>query len=195
MQLGVAHHTLETHEMERRAYRANLGDRCFHCRSELFDGLESLRRRCGFSAVAYGAIKDDAADHRPGMLAAEQRGVLAPLLQVGMTKMEVRRLATERGLIVRDKPAAACLASRIPVGTEVTRERLARVEAAEEALRGLGLRQLRVRDRGDRARVEVGADELEGARGKQSELGVLLAAQGFEEFELAAYRDPGAGDA
>ena len=133
-QLGSRHVVVETREMEREAYRANAGDRCFHCRTELFEVLGRLARSHGLEHVAYGAIKDDASDFRPGMRAAARLGALAPLLEAGLDKTEVRRIAREAGLSVREKPAAACLSSRIPVGVRVTPERLARVEQAEEAL-------------------------------------------------------------
>lgn len=153
--LGARHEVVATREMERPAYRANAGDRCFHCRSELFDVLTGLAGRRGLARIVYGAIADDAGDHRPGMRAAEQRGVAAPLLEAGMSKADVRALAREAGLSVRDKPASACLASRIPAGVEVTPERLAQVDRAESALRELGFGQLRVRHHGDVARLEL----------------------------------------
>lgn len=159
--LGVRHEIVETAELERADYRANAGDRCFHCRSELFEGLRRLADSRGLSRIAYGAIRDDLGDFRPGMRAAEGHGVLAPLLDAGLDKSDVRRLAEVARLPVRDKPAAACLASRIPVGTEVTPARLKQVELAESALRALGFRQLRVRHHGDVARVELDADGFE----------------------------------
>jgi uncharacterized protein len=153
--LGVAHETVVTREMERAGYRANTGDRCFHCRSELFGVLQRLARERGFSHVAYGAIAEDASDYRPGMRAAEELNVLAPLLEAGIGKAEVRALAAEAGLDVREKPASACLASRIPIGTEVTGERLTEIDRAEAELRRLGFRQLRVRHHGEVARLEL----------------------------------------
>ena len=156
--LAVRHEVVDTHEMDRSEYRANSGDRCFHCWTELFEVLERLASEWGFPAVAYGAIADDDAELRPGMRAAEERGILAPLLEAGIGKAGVRTLAAEAGLAVREKPAAACLASRIPVGTEVTVERLGRIERAERGLRGLGFRQFRVRDHGQVARLELDAD-------------------------------------
>ncbi len=158
--LGVRHAIVETRELQREDYRANRGDRCFHCRSELFERLAELAQREGYAAVAYGAIRDDLLDFRPGMKAARSLGAVAPLLEAGLTKEDVREIARRRGLPVSDKPAAACLASRIPVGTPVTPERLARIARAEAALRELGLRQLRVRDHGDVARVELDAEGL-----------------------------------
>lgn len=159
--LGARHEVVETRELERPGYRANAGERCYHCRSELFEVLGALARRRGFAAVAYGAIWDDQEALRPGMRAAREGGVLAPLREAGLTKAEVRALAAELGLQVAAKPAGACLASRIPVGTAVTPERLSRVGRAEHGLRKLGFRQLRVRDHGDVARIEVAPEEID----------------------------------
>lgn len=153
--LGAPHEIVATREIEREGYRANSGDRCYHCRVELFEILDEIARSRGYEAIAYGAIADDLEDFRPGMRAAGELGVLAPLLDAGMGKEDVRNLAREAGLPVREKPAAACLSSRIPVGTEVTRERLAQIEQAEAALRALGLSRFRVRHHGDIARIEV----------------------------------------
>lgn len=158
---GVVHEVLSTAELSRPEYRANRGDRCFHCRSELFERLQRLARQRGCDMIVYGAIKDDVGDHRPGMLAAQQQGVRAPLLEAGVDKGAVRSLAADLRLAVRDKPAAACLASRIPVGTEVTRTRLERIGHAEADLRALGFGQLRVRDHGDVARLEFDEEGLQ----------------------------------
>lgn len=154
--VGVRHDVVETRELDSRSYRANTGDRCFHCRSELFAVLSRVASFSGMDAIAYGAIVDDLGDDRPGMEAARRLGILAPLLDAGICKNDVRILANEFNLHVHDKPASPCLASRIPIGTEVTKERLAQVGAAEEALRTLGFRVFRVRHHG-----EVGLLELE----------------------------------
>ncbi len=159
--LNVPHEVVETFEIERSEYRANTGDRCFHCRSELFAVLSGMATQRGIDAIAYGAIVDDLGDHRPGMDAARQLGVLAPLLDAGIGKDDVRTLAIEFNLHVHEKPASACLASRIPIGTEVTLERLKEVGRAETVLRSLGFRQFRVRHHGDIARIEFGAGEIE----------------------------------
>lgn len=153
--LGATHRVVDTGELDRSSYRANRGDRCYHCRTELFTVLSRLARELGFSTVAYGAITDDTGDFRPGMTAARQFRVLAPLLEAGIGKADVRALAHAAGLQVRDKPAGACLASRIPAGTEVTPGRLRQIERAESALAVLGLRQFRVRYHGDVARIEL----------------------------------------
>ena len=153
--LGATHEIVDTAEMDRPGYRANEGDRCYHCRSEVFDSIRGIARQRGFPAVAYGAIREDLGDFRPGMAAAGEHGAIAPLLDAGLTKEEVRSLAAEAGLPVRGKPASACLASRIPVGTQVTEERLLQVGRAEAALRRLGMRQVRVRYHGEVARLEL----------------------------------------
>jgi len=159
--LNVRHEVVETFEIERAEYRANTGDRCFYCRSELFAVLSGMAAQRGIDAIAYGAIVDDLGDHRPGMDAARQLGVLAPLLDAGIGKDDVRALAIEFNLHVHEKPASACLASRIPIGVEVTPERLHEVGRAEAALRSLGFRQFRVRHHGEIARIEFGTGELE----------------------------------
>lgn len=156
--VGVDHEEVETHELEKPEYRVNTGDRCYHCRLEMFDHLIEIARARGFDTVSYGAIVDDLGDDRPGMRAAQERGIRAPLLEAGLTKRDVRSLARSLGLPVSEKPAAACLASRIPVGTPVTVERLRRVELAERAVARLGFRQFRVRHHGEVARLEVDAD-------------------------------------
>ncbi len=161
-QLGVRHLTPTTHEMQRAGYRANAGDRCYFCKAELLDVLDGLRAGLGFAAVATGTNADDAvAGFRPGIRAADERGAVTPLLDAGFTKPEVRALSQRWGLPTWDKPAAACLSSRIAYGVEVTPGRLARVERAEVAVRsrlaaaGLGVTDLRVRDLDDHARIEI----------------------------------------
>jgi uncharacterized protein len=158
--LGARHEIVATRELERAAYRANRGDRCYHCRTELFQRLGRVARERGLARVVYGAIADDLNDVRPGMRAAERLGVVAPLLQAGLVKADVRALARRARLPVADKPASACLASRIPVGTTVTPESLARVERAEAALRRLGFGQFRVRHHGTLARLEFDPEGL-----------------------------------
>jgi len=157
--LGVRHRIVTTREMARAGYVANAGDRCFHCRTELFEILADLARSEQIPWIAYGAIVDDLGDDRPGMEAARRLGILAPLLDAGISKSDARTLAKASGLHVSDKPASPCLASRIPRGTEVTAERLGQVAAAEAALRALGFRELRVRHHGEIARLELGQEE------------------------------------
>ncbi len=158
--IGIAHDWVETHELENPAYAANAGDRCFHCKNELFTVLGAIARAAGGAVVVDGTNADDVHDWRPGRRAAELHGVRSPLLEVGLTKAEIRELSRAMGLPTWDKPAMACLASRIPVGTPVTVEILSQVEAAEAALRSLGLRQLRVRHHGEIARIETDAEGL-----------------------------------
>jgi pyridinium-3,5-biscarboxylic acid mononucleotide sulfurtransferase len=157
---GLAHRFVDTREMESADYRANRPDRCYHCKSELFGVLGRLRDELGFAAVAYGVNTDDRGDFRPGHRAAEERGVLSPFLDVGLGKAEIRALSREAGLPTADLPASACLASRLPYGTEVTPERLSQVDAGEERLRALGFRQVRLRHHGPLARVEIDPAEL-----------------------------------
>lgn len=188
--IGARLVVIETDEMEDENYRANRGDRCYFCKSALFRAMEPWAERQGFCALAFGEIADDLLDVRPGARAAKEFGVVAPLSEAGFTKEDVRRYAREAGLVVAEKPASACLSSRLPVGTVVTRERLARIERCEEAVRALGLRQVRVRDHGNRARVEVGEDEIELARSQVDTIRRTLAVLGFGETELAVYLPP-----
>jgi uncharacterized protein len=157
---GLAHRFVETHEMDRPAYRANASDRCYHCKSELFETLDGLARELSFDAIAYGINTDDTSDFRPGHRAAREHDVLAPFLEVGLSKQEIRDLSRAAGLPTADLPASACLSSRLPYGTEVTVERLRQVEEGEERLRGLGFRQVRLRHHGELARVEIEPTEL-----------------------------------
>ncbi len=189
-QIGARLVVLGTHELDDERYRANAGDRCYFCKSALFDALEPWAAANGFATIAFGEIADDALDVRPGGRAARERHVVAPLADAGFTKADVRRYAREHGLDVADKPASACLASRLPVGTLVTRERLARVERAEAALADLGFAVLRVRDHGDLARVEFGRDELERARAEQIRVESAVRAAGFARVEIELYLAP-----
>jgi uncharacterized protein len=157
---GLAHRFVATHEMESAAYRANNPDRCYHCKTELFDVLGALRDELGFDAVAYGVNTDDTGDFRPGHRAASEHGVLSPFLDVELSKAEIRALSRALDLPTADLPASACLSSRLPYGTEVTAERLHQVEEGEERLRALGFRQLRLRHHGDVARIEIEPGEL-----------------------------------
>jgi uncharacterized protein len=162
--LGVEVLTPQTHEMDREGYRANGGDRCFFCKAELVEVLVPLARQRGIGTVATGTNADDAvAGFRPGIRAADERGAVAPLRDAGLSKAQVREASRRWGLPTWDKPAAACLSSRVAYGVEVTPHRLARVERAEAAVRvvlGDRVRNLRVRDLGDRASVEVDRDLL-----------------------------------
>ena len=152
---GARVETVTTGELADPRFRSNPTDRCYHCKNELYGKLEDLARRSGATAILDGTIADDISDWRPGRRAAEERGVRSPLAELGFTKEEVRAVAAHLGLASRDKPASPCLASRIPYGTEITRENLAMVERAEELLRSLGFAELRVRHHGELARIEV----------------------------------------
>jgi uncharacterized protein len=146
--------------LERPAYARNEADRCFHCKDELFAAMEALGTKFGYSQIAYGMNADDTRDYRPGQRAAQEHAVLAPLAEVQLTKNEVRALAKAAGYPLWDRPAAPCLASRVEYGRTVTREVLEQVEKAEESLRQLGFRELRVRHHGELARVEIARAEL-----------------------------------
>jgi uncharacterized protein len=151
---------IKTAEMENSAYVKNDLQRCFHCKNELFTQMDEARQRLGFAHLAYGMNLDDRGDFRPGQKAALEHGVLAPLVQAGLTKADVRALARAAKLQVWDKPASACLSSRIAYGNPVTRETLERVEAGEAYLRKLGFHQFRVRDHGGLARIEIAEEEM-----------------------------------
>jgi len=158
--LGARLVEVNTSEVELEAYARNNPDRCFHCKEELFDALEPIRRDLGLTHLAYGATADDAGDHRPGHASAVKRGVRFPLLEAGMGKSEVRAAARAIGLPNWNKPSFACLSSRIPHGSPVTLAALRQIEAAEDAVKALGFRQVRVRHHGDVARIEVDAAEI-----------------------------------
>jgi uncharacterized protein len=189
---GVRHEFLETHEMDNPAYRANAVDRCYFCKDELFAVLDELAHGRGIAAVAYGVNADDTLDFRPGHRAASEHRVLAPLLDAGLRKAEIRELSRLAGLTTWERPASACLASRIPYGTEVTPERLSLVEQGEAALRDLGFRQFRVRLHDKLGRVEIAPEEM--ARALQPEMAASIAtrlkAAGFAyvALDLQGYR-------
>jgi pyridinium-3,5-biscarboxylic acid mononucleotide sulfurtransferase len=151
---------IQTEELDKPEYQRNDANRCFHCKTELFAGMEALGRELGFANIAYGMNADDTRDFRPGQRAAEQHQVLAPLASVRLTKLEVRTLAKAAGYTLWDRPAAPCLSSRVEYGRPVTREVLEQVERGEEALRELGFREFRVRHHGPLARVEIARTEM-----------------------------------
>jgi len=177
----IRHEFVETHEFDNPAYRANAGDRCYYCKDELFNVLDALAKTRGFAAVAYGVNADDTSDFRPGHRAAAEHQVMAPLLNVGMRKKEIRALSQRAGLPTWDRPASACLSSRLPYGTEVTPERLELVEKGEAALRELGFRQFRVRLHDKLARIEIAADEL--PRAMTTEMSATI----LERFKVAGF--------
>lgn len=151
---------VETQELENPAYVRNDARRCFHCKDELFTVLERYREAHGFDAIAYGVNADDEGDFRPGQQAAREHHVLAPLLEAGLGKAEIRELAQRAGLRVWDKPASACLSSRMEYGRAVTPEALSVIERGEDALRAIGFRQVRVRHHGEVVRIEIAREEL-----------------------------------
>lgn len=161
--LGARHLVIESHELDDPCFQANPANRCYYCKGELFRELRAIAEREGLPHVVDGANADDRSDFRPGRIAGRELGVRSPLLELGFDKETVRRLARALGLPNWHLPAGACLASRIPYGEPITPERLDRVAAAEQALRNLGFRVLRVRDHGNLARIELGRDEIEGA--------------------------------
>lgn len=173
--------TVPTDELERAAYRVNASDRCYHCKSALLDALLPLARG---ATIALGVNVDDLGDHRPGQQAAAEQGAVFPLLDAGFTKDDVRRWSRHLGLPTWDKPAAACLASRIPYGTEVTVGVLSRVERAEAVLRRLGFRALRVRHYGDTARLELPVDDLPHVLERRPEVVAAVRAAGYRYVTL-----------
>lgn len=187
-ELGVQHLTPSTDEMARPGYVANGADRCFHCKAELLHVLAPLATRLGMAAVATGTNADDAvARFRPGIRAAARAGAVTPLCDAGLTKAQVRAASREWGLVTADKPAAACLSSRVAYGITIDPARLGRIERAESRLRatlteaGLAVRNLRVRDLGDRARVEIDAELVEELRSRPE---LLEAVTGFDAVEV-----------
>ena len=201
---GIPLEVVATDELENPDYVRNDAMRCFHCKSELFTVMEKQRGRLGFDHLAYGMNTDDRGEFRPGQDAARRHAVLAPLAEAGLSKAEIRELAREAGLKVWDKPASACLSSRIAYGQPVTRATLSRVEAGEDVLREMGFRQFRVRDHGDLARIEIAPAELARASdvsqmadfaAKFKEIGFLyvtLDCEGFRSGSMNAALSPSA---
>jgi len=153
-------HILPTDELANPEYARNDAQRCFHCKDELFTRMEAERQRLGFAHLAYGMNLDDTGEFRPGQRAAAQHNAVAPLAEAGLHKAEIRQLAREAGLALADKPASACLASRVEYGRAVTADVLGQVERAEDALHAMGFRRVRVRHHGDLARVEIAREDL-----------------------------------
>jgi pyridinium-3,5-biscarboxylic acid mononucleotide sulfurtransferase len=158
--LGVTHKVLHTGELTSEAFVSNTPDRCYHCKKELFEKLRRIAETEGIAAVIEGSNTDDLRDHRPGRKAAQEFGVRSPLMEAGLSKAEVRELARKLNLAVWDKPSLACLSSRIPYGTRITTQILETVQSAEDQLRVLGFRQLRVRHHGDTARIEISRNDF-----------------------------------
>jgi pyridinium-3,5-biscarboxylic acid mononucleotide sulfurtransferase len=189
---GAKHEFVETRELENPAYRVNDKNRCYYCKDELFSVLDAMAASRRYATVAYGVNADDTFDFRPGQRAAAEHRVLTPLLDAQLHKLEIRYLAQRAGLPMWDRPASACLASRLPYGTEVTPERLSLVERGETALRELGFRQFRVRLHDTLARVEIAKDELPRALAPEmaSAMASALKSAGFSyvTLDLEGYR-------
>ena len=177
---------ITTTEVDRPEYVRNDGARCFHCKDELFTVMEEFGRQRGFNSIAYGVNQDDQGDFRPGQIAAQNHQVAAPLLEAGLTKQDIRDLARDAGLRIWDKPAAACLSSRVEYGRPVTRAVLSVVEQGEDALRSLGFRQFRVRHHGNIVRIEIATDEMPRAlaAGMAAEFTRIFKALGFKFVTL-----------
>ena len=190
LSFGIAHELIDTREMDNPNYVANSPNRCFHCKDELYGRLIGIARERGIDHVVDGCNLDDTGDFRPGRRAAAQHGVRSPLVEAGLTKDDIRALSRERGLPTWDKPAMACLSSRIPYGTPVTVETLGRIGDAEAYLRSLGLRQLRVRHHEDVARIETDEAGLELLIARRAEVVERLKALGYlyVTLDLAGYR-------
>jgi pyridinium-3,5-biscarboxylic acid mononucleotide sulfurtransferase len=160
LEMGVTHRLIETHEMDNPNYTSNPINRCYFCKSELYDTLKPLAQEWGYSYIVDGVNADDLQDYRPGIQAAKERGTRSPLAEVGITKLEVREIARSVGLSWWDKPAQPCLSSRFPYGEAITVEKLRRVGQAERYLRTLGWQTLRVRSEGEVARIELPAEQI-----------------------------------
>jgi len=194
--IGIRHELIDTQEMDREGYVENSPQRCYHCKTELYERLALLARERGFAFVVDGCNVDDTGDHRPGRVAAAEHGVRSPLIEAGLTKEEIRALSRERGLPTWDKPAMACLSSRIPYGTPVTVEALERVGAAEAFLRSLGLRQLRVRHHDGVARIEVEPGDMAGLVEHRERIVTRLKELGYQyvTLDLAGFRSGSMND-
>jgi uncharacterized protein len=191
-EVNLRHEFVETHEFDNPLYVLNEADRCYHCKTELFGVLAKLRASRDFAAVTYGVNADDLKDFRPGHRAAAEFGALAPLLDAELSKAEIRELSRRSGLATWDRPASACLSSRVPYGTRVTPENLSRIERAENVLRQFGFRQVRVRSHGELARIEIAPDEL--PRALQLEMAEVLSQRiretgfAYVTLDLEGYR-------
>jgi uncharacterized protein len=197
--IGVAHVVRQTGEMALPAYRENDRNRCYWCKHTLFDVCERVAGELGFTEIAYGYTADDVGEHRPGHRAATEFGVRSPLLEAGLRKAEIRAVAQALGLEVWDKPAAPCLSSRIPYGSEVSVEKLGRIEAVEDLLDEMGFRLFRARFDGREMRIEVGLTEIERAASTEvrarilalaQRLGVPLVTLDLEGFRSGKLNDP-----
>lgn len=181
-QIGIRFETIHTEELEIEAYTSNPTNRCYFCKTELFNKLRPIAEKYRIGTIVYGAIPDDVGDYRPGMDAAKQMGVQAPLIDVDLTKAEIRDLLRDWGIPIWDKPAFACLSSRFPYGTKITRQNLRRIDEAEQFLFELGIRQFRVRHHDKLARIELDPQEIEHTATKP------IRAQINEKFKSLGYR-------
>ena len=186
--VGMPLRIIQTEELEKPEYQRNDANRCFHCKTELFTGMEALRAELGYAHLAYGMNADDTRDYRPGQRAAKEHEVLAPLADAGMTKADVRLLARAAGYTLWDRPAAPCLSSRVEYGRAVTREVLSQVERAEDSMRQLGFREFRVRHHGELARVEIARSEMPRALSMETldAITAALRAAGYQYVTLDA---------
>jgi uncharacterized protein len=191
-QFGIAHEYIQTYEFDNPDYARNAPDRCFHCKDELFTRLEQVGRERGYEHIVYGVNVDDLGDYRPGQKAARNHEVAAPLADAGLTKAEIRELSRLAGLPTWDRPASACLSSRIPYGTPVSIENVKTVESGEEQLKALGFRQFRVRFHGEVVRIEIAPDEMPKAltMDMANRLTVIFRGLGFQyvTLDLEGYR-------
>ena len=189
---GIVHEYIETHEFDNPEYLRNDPNRCFHCKDELFTRLEEVGRERGVPHIVYGVNKDDLGDYRPGQNAARQHEVASPLADAGLTKAEIRELSRRAGLPTWDRPASACLSSRIPYGTPVSIENVKTVESGEERIKALGFRQFRVRFHGEVVRIEIAPDELDRAltRDMARQFTAIFKGLGFKyvTLDLEGYR-------
>ena len=191
-QIRIRYETINTDELETEDYASNPTNRCYFCKTELFEQIRPIAEQYKIGTTVYGAIPDDVGDHRPGMDAAKQMGIQAPLIDVNLTKAEIREVSKRWGLPTWDKPAFACLSSRFPYGTRITRENLRLVDRAEQFLFDLGIRQFRVRHHDTLARIEVDPQEIEFVADKsiRSQINEQFKSLGYEHvaLDLQGYR-------
>ncbi len=193
-EIGARLKVVGCRELDDPQYAQNPADRCYHCKSELYRGLEDVAREENMAAIANGANVDDLGDYRPGHQAAEEFRIVSPLKDAGFTKQDIRLLAQQLGLAIWDKPASPCLASRIPYGQTINAEKLNQVEQAEDFLRSLGLRELRVRHFGRLAMIEVRAEDFAILERHSREIEEKLKAVGFEEIDRRSFRSGALND-
>lgn len=189
-EIGARQIEIESHETEDPRYLANSPNRCFFCKSEVYDRLVAFAREHGYGYIVDGTNADDTGDHRPGRQAAREHGVRSPLLEAGLTKTDIRLLARQLGLSIWDKPAAACLSSRMPYGTTITMQALSQVEKAEQSLRKIGFRQLRVRHHDQLARIEVETQDFPKLMERREEIVRALKEVGYVyvTLDLSGFR-------